>query len=399
MNALRSAYCRIYQGVLRAALPFLPYRDPQVLGSVEDAARMLRERGMRRPLIVTDKGLHALGLVDGLKAALATEGVDFLVFDEVVPNPTIANVEAARYLYLKEGCDCLIAFGGGSSMDCAKACGARLARPNKPIPKMRGILKVLKKTPLLVAVPTTAGTGSETTLAAVITDGETHYKYPINDFPLIPSYAVLDWRVTTGLPGSITATTGMDALVHATEAYIGRSTTKETRACAVEAVSLIRRYLKLAFDEPSNQEARQAMLHAANRAGLAFSKSYVGYVHGVAHSLGGQYGIPHGLANAVICPYVLEMYGSACHKRLGELARLSGVAPQGSSDDEASRIFIQWFRQLNASMGIPDKLEGIDEADIASMAAKADVESNPLYPVPVLMDARELQEIYRAVMA
>ena len=164
-------------------------------------------------------------------------------------------------------------------------------------------------------------------------------------------------------------------------------------------MSLIRRYLKLAFDEPSNQEARQAMLHAANRAGLAFSKSYVGYVHGVAHSLGGQYGIPHGLANAVICPYVLEMYGSACHKRLGELARLSGVAPQGSSDDEAIRIFIQWFRQLNASMGIPDKLEGIDEADIASMAAKADVESNPLYPVPVLMDARELQEIYRAVMA
>ncbi|MGN0073566.1 MAG: iron-containing alcohol dehydrogenase [Coriobacteriales bacterium] len=399
MNALRSAYCRAFQLALRAALPFLPYRDPQVLKSVEDAARMLRERGLHRPLIVTDKGVHGLGLLDGLKEALEAEGLGFRVFDDVVPNPTIANVEAARVLYLQEGCDCLIAFGGGSSMDCAKATGARIARPNKPIPKMRGILKVLKKTPLLVAVPTTAGTGSETTLAAVITDGDTHYKYPINDFPLIPSYAVLDWRVTAGLPKHITATTGMDALVHATEAYIGRSTTKETRACAVEAVSLIRRYLKLAYDEPSNQEARQAMLHAANRAGLAFSKSYVGYVHGVAHSLGGQYGTPHGLANAVICPYVLEMYGPSCRSRLGELARKSGVAPQSSSDEEASRTFIQWFRQLNASMGIPEKLEGIREEDIASMACKADVECNPLYPVPMLMDATELQEIYRKVMA
>ena len=281
--------------------------------------------------------------------ALGCAGIDFLVYDDVVCNPTIDNVEAARYLYLKEGCDCLIAFGGGSSMDCAKACGARLARPNKPIPKMRGILKVMRRTPLIVAVPTTAGTGSETTLAAVITDGQTHYKYPINDFPLIPSYAVLDWKVTAGLPKHITSTTGIDALVHATEAYIGRSTTKETRACAVEAVDLIRRHLKRACDEPSNQEARQAMLHAANRAGLAFSKSYVGYVHAVAHSLGGQYGIPHGLANAVICPYVLEMYGPACHKRLGELARLSGVAPTQASDEQASHIFIEWFRELNAA--------------------------------------------------
>lgn len=399
MNALRSVYCRLFQGALRAALPLLPYRDPVVLGSMDAAARMLRDKGLKRPLIVTDKGVHGLGLVDGLKAALGCAGIDFLVYDDVVCNPTIDNVEAARYLYLKEGCDCLIAFGGGSSMDCAKACGARLARPNRPIPKMRGILKVMRRTPLIVAVPTTAGTGSETTLAAVITDGQTHYKYPINDFPLIPSYAVLDWKVTAGLPKHITSTTGIDALVHATEAYIGRSTTKETRACAVEAVDLIRRHLKCACDEPSNQEARQAMLHAANRAGLAFSKSYVGYVHAVAHSLGGQYGIPHGLANAVICPYVLEMYGPACHKRLGELARLSGVAPAQASDEQASHIFIEWFRELNAALGIPDKLEGICEEDIPAMAAKADVEGNPLYPVPVLMDARELEAVYRKVMA
>lgn len=399
MNLAKSAYCRIFQTVFRIALPFLPYRDPQVLKSVDMAAATLVYHAKKRALIVTDKSIHGLGLVDGLKAALTRRDVDFTVFDDVVPNPTVSNVEAARKLYLETGCDCIIAFGGGSSMDCAKACGARIARPRKPVRKMRGILKVMRSIPLLMAVPTTAGTGSETTLAAVITDDETHYKYPINDFPLIPRYAVLDWRTTAGLPKSITATTGIDALVHATEAYIGRSTTKETRACAIEATSLIRRYLKLAYDEPGNEEARTAMLHAANRAGLAFSKSYVGYVHAVAHSLGGQYGTPHGLANAVICPHVLEMYGESCHARLGELARKSGVAAVDASDAEASRTFIEWFKKLNTSMGIPEKLEGIQKKDIPMMAKHADAEANPLYPVPKLMDAHELEAIYHEVMA
>ena len=399
MNLVKSAYCRVFQTAFRIALPLLPYRDPQVLKSVDMAAATLVYHNKTCALIVTDKSIHGLGLVDGLKAALASRDIDFAVFDDVVPNPTVSNVEAARKLYLEHSCDCIIAFGGGSSMDCAKACGARIARPRKPVRKMRGILKVMRPIPLLMAVPTTAGTGSETTLAAVITDDETHYKYPINDFPLIPRYAVLDWRTTAGLPKSITATTGIDALVHATEAYIGRSTTIETRACAIEATNLIRRYLKLAYDEPANEEARTAMLHAANRAGLAFSKSYVGYVHAVAHSLGGQYGTPHGLANAVICPYVLEMYGASCHKRLGELARKSGVAAPGANDAEASHTFIEWFKELNASMGIPEKLEGIREEDIPLMAKHANAEANPLYPVPKLMDASELESIYHAVMA
>ncbi len=212
-------------------------------------------------------------------------------------------------------------------MDCAKAAGARIVKPRQPVAKMRGILRVRKRLPLLVAVPTTAGTGSETTLAAVITDSATHYKYPINDFPLIPRVAVLDYRTTLGLPKQVTSTTGIDALVHAVEAYIGRSTTKETRANAENAVRLIRAFLKRAYDDGSDAEARAGMLHAAFCAGAAFTKSYVGYVHGVAHSLGGQYGIPHGLANAVVCPYVLDLYGASCHKRLGALARAAGVAP------------------------------------------------------------------------
>ncbi len=399
MNPLRKAYCRIFQTAFRIALPLLPYREPTVLGSVEEAVELLAREGKRRPLIVTDKGIHGLRLIDPLKERLAQAGMAYSVYDETVPNPTIDNVEAARSLYLADGCDAIIAFGGGSSMDCAKAAGARVAKPRQPVSKMRGIIRIRRRLPLLIAVPTTAGTGSETTLAAVITDGKTHYKYPINDFCLIPRYAVLDYRTTLGLPRQVTSTTGIDALVHAVEAYIGRSTTKETRANAEEAVRLVKAYLKRAYDDGSDAEARSGMLRAAFCAGAAFTKSYVGYVHGVAHSLGGQYGVPHGLANAVICPYVLDLYGESCHRRLGRLARTCGIAPADADDAEASRAFIAWFRQLNASMGIPEKIEGIREEDIPMMAARADRESNPLYPVPRLMDARELEQIYRMVMA
>ena len=262
---------------------------------------------------------------------------------------------------------------------------------------MKGLLRVWKKLPTLIAVPTTAGTGSETTLAAVITDSEKHHKYPINDFCLIPHYAVLDYRVTLGLPKNITATTGMDALTHAVEAYIGRSTTRETRAMAEEAVAMIHQHLKNAYDDGSNAEARNAMLRAAYCAGVAFTKSYVGYVHAVAHSLGGQYGTPHGLANAVLLPIVLRMYGSSCQHKLAMLARRSGTVSWGLDDAETAKRFIEWIEQMNASMGIPTRLSGIKDEDISLMARHANQEANPLYPVPLLMSRRELEKIYYAV--
>lgn len=406
MNPLRQAYCRIYQTCFRIALPVLPYREPKPLASFEDAAALLADKGIRRPLVVTDATIERLGLTAELKDALAERGIAYGVFADVVPNPTVSNVEAARAQYLEEGCDAIIAFGGGSAMDCAKVVGARLVRPGKPVSRMRGLLKVLRRLPLFIAVPTTAGTGSETTLAAVITDDETHYKYPINDFSLIPHYAVLDYRTTIGLPKHVTSTTGMDALVHAVEAFIGRSTTAETRARAIEATTLIRRHLRRAYENGQDAEAREGMLRAAYAAGVAFTKSYVGYVHGVAHSLGGQYGIAHGLANAVLLPYFLEEYGAAAHAKLARLARESGVAEEmlgdavHSADDAAcARAFIEWTKKMNASMEIPEKLEGIKESDIPMMAKRADKESNPLYPVPKLMDAGELEKMYRRVMA
>lgn len=345
-------------------------------------------------MIVTDKGIRRLGLTDFLENKLKEHGIAYCVYSRTVANPTIWNVEEARRMYLQYGAQAIIAFGGGSSMDCAKAAGARIVKPRQSVSQMRGILKVRRKLPLLIAVPTTAGTGSETTLAAVITDSKKHHKYPINDFCLIPRYAVLDYHETLDLPPHLTATTGMDALTHAVEAYIGRSTTRGTRKMAEEAVRLISQYIKAAYDNGHDKKARRGMLRAAYYAGAAFTRSYVGYVHAVAHSLGGQYKIPHGLANAVTLPIVLRIYGPACEKKLAKLARRAGIIDKQMDDRRAARSFIQWIQDLNDRMGIPRHFPEINVQDIPLMARHADKEGNPLYPVPLLMDRKELEKIY-----
>ena len=398
MNAFFKLYCRAYQTVFRLALPVLPYREPRILGELKDLPLFLQQQKISAVLLITDKPLRALDMTRGLENDLSAHGIACAVFDDVVPNPTVQNVEDCRAAYLESGAQAMIAFGGGSVMDCAKAAGARVARPGKPVQKMGGLLKVLRKTPMLIAVPTTAGTGSETTLAAVITDPAAHHKYPINDFVLIPDYAVLDYRVTLGLPPMITATTGMDAMTHAVEAYIGRSTNALTRAMAEEAVVLIVQYLQRAWRDGSDAEARAKMLRAAYCAGIAFTRSYVGYVHGVAHSLGGRYGVPHGLANAVILPYFLEEYGPSCRKKLARLARKAGLAGGDASDSAAAQAMIDWIKQANAAMGIPTSIPEIRKEDIPAMAAYAAKESNPLYPVPKLMDRHELEAMYLKLM-
>lgn len=257
MNTFSKIYCRSFQAVLRAVLPVLPYRDPKVLAAVQDIPVCLKEKGIHRVLIVTDGFLHLSGMLEPLKKALSAEDVAYTVYDEVTPNPTILNVELAREKYIANHCQGLIGFGGGSAIDCAKAVGARIARPSLPIPKMKGILKIWLPIPYLIAVPTTAGTGSETTLATVITDHNTSHKFPINDFPLIPKVAVLDPEMTRSLPQHLTATTGMDALTHAIEAYIGNSTTKQTRTAALKAAQLIAENLEKAYQNGNDMAARK----------------------------------------------------------------------------------------------------------------------------------------------
>ena len=292
MNKLRKIYCRTFQKAFKFALPFLPYRNPEVVGSVKALPEILLKKKCDNVLIITDKGIRSLGLTERLEKALKENQISYSIYDKTVANPTTVNVQEAENLWYQSGSKAIIGFGGGSSMDCAKAVAARIAKPNQSLAQMKGILKVHKKLPLLIAIPTTAGTGSETTLAAVITDAETRHKYAINDFPLIPRYAVLDPKVTLSLPPFITATTGMDALTHAVEAYIGNSTTPGTRKNALDAVKLIFENLDRAYNDGSDKEARKNMLRASYFAGCAFTKSYVGYVHAVAHTLGGQYNVP-----------------------------------------------------------------------------------------------------------
>lgn len=397
MNPIKAIYCRSVQAALRAALPVLPYREPQVFHNCGELSTVFQKENIRRVLIVTDAGIVRSGIAAQLEAVLDEDDISYAVYDQTRPNPTVVNVEQALSLYRRYRCQALIAIGGGSSMDCAKAVGARLARPGTPLGKLKGTLRILRPLPTLIAIPTTAGTGSETTLAAVITDTQAQHKYVMNDFVLIPKYAVLDARLTLSLPPHLTATTGMDALTHAVEAYIGRSTTRQTRQEALEATRLVFANVERAYRNGRDYEARSNMLTAAYRAGIAFSRSYVGYVHAVAHSLGGQYNIPHGLANAVLLPYVLERYGSCIHRKLHDLAVAAGVASPHEEDADAAAKFIRAIRQLNARMGIPATLEGIRPEDIPVMAAHAEKEANPLYPVPRLMTREELTFFYEQV--
>lgn len=398
MNIFKKIYCRSFQTVFKIALPFLPYRKPKIIGALTGIPEILDKKKKMCPIIITDPGIAKLGILNMLTDVFDKADVKYCVYDKTVANPTTDTVEEALAIYKENNCDCIIGFGGGSSMDCAKAVGVRVARPNTHLSKLGGILKVHAKLPLLIAIPTTAGTGSETTLAAVIVDARTRHKYAINDFPLIPRYAVLDPKVTLTLPASITATTGMDALTHAVEAYIGNSTTPGTRKDAIMATELIFANLDTAFNDGNNVTARKNMLKAAYYAGCAFTKSYVGYVHAVAHSLGGEYNVPHGLANAVILPMVLEGYGKSIYKKLHTLAIAAKVADSDMTDEEAAKAFIQAVKDMKVRFNIGDTIPQIKEKDISKMASYADKEANPLYPVPVLMDKKELEKFYYALM-
>lgn len=398
--SMSKLYYRTFQIALRITSYFLPWRQPQLLegvGSLGKLPAFIRCKGIGNVLIVTDHGLVALGLMEGLLSGLSAAGIRYIIYDKTVPNPTIDNIEEALAMYRANQCDGIIAFGGGSPIDCAKGVAARVARSKKSIPQMKGLLKVLGRIPPLTAIPTTAGTGSETTLAAVVTNSQTHEKYALNDISLIPHYAVLDPSLTVKLPPHITSTTGMDALTHAVEAYIGRSNTARTRRYSQEAVKLVFENLYCAYIDEANLDARAKMQKAAFLAGAAFTRAYVGYIHAIAHTLGGFYGVPHGLANAVILPYLLDYFGASAHKPLAELADLAGISAPGDSFAQKAECFIAAVRDMNRKMDIPEKIKGIQEQDIPVMAERALSEAHPLYPVPKIMTRQEMIHIFNLI--
>nr|WP_309100609.1 iron-containing alcohol dehydrogenase [Fredinandcohnia onubensis] len=393
-------YCRTFQRSMKFASFILPWRKPELLEGENSLLRLpplIKSLEIENVLIITDAGITSIGLMNPFLQGLREEGVDYFIYDKTVPNPTIDNIEEALQLYNENHCQGIVAFGGGSPMDCAKGVGARVARPSKSIPQMKGIFKVMKKLPPLFAIPTTAGTGSEATLAAVVSNSKTHEKYAIMDTSLIPHYAVLDPFLTVKLPPHITAATGIDALTHAVEAYIGKSNTNETIECSRKAVKLIFENLYEAYSNGSNITARKNMQTAAYLAGIAFTRAYVGNVHAIAHTLGGFYAVPHGLANAIVLPYVLEYYGDSVHKPLAELADLIGISELSDSEEKKAKKFIEAIKKLSEDMKIPKKVSRIVEGDIPLMVERALKEANPLYPVPMILSEKEMTELYQLI--
>jgi alcohol dehydrogenase class IV len=305
-------------------------------------------------------------------------------------------VETGYKTYKDNGCQAIVALGGGSRIDCAKGIAAKTVHPKKTVAQLQGLLKVHRPIPPFVAIPTTAGAGSETTVAAVITDSATHRKAAINDPFLIPRYAVLDPELTVGLPPHTTAITGMDALAHAVEAYTNKTyNTKLEDRLAKEAVKLIHDNILIAFDDGKNLEARQNMQRAAFYAGRSFTRGCVGYVHAIGHTLGGLYGVPHGLAMAVLLPHVMRKFGSSAQRRLAELADECGIS--GANDAQKSDAFLRWIEQTNEKMGLPDRFSIIQDKDIDQMISWARKEANPLYPVPAVWGKEDFRQLIDSI--
>ena len=401
MDEMKKAWYRTFQMAVNIGGRFLYWRKPIPItgeGSTGRIPELLRANQVTKVMVVTGRHVGR-ELAPAIIGNIQNAGIDCVHFSEVEANPSTTTVFKIRDLYLTEGCNGFLAIGGGSPMDAAKAAAALVVRPHKPITKMGGLFKVMHKLPPFIAVPTTAGTGSETTIAAVITEADTRHKYAIMDICLVPRYAVLDPEMTRKLPAPTTATTGMDALTHAVEAYLcWTNRTRESDRLAEEATVAIFQYLERAYKDGDDMQARSEMLIAAYKAGYAFTRAGVGNVHAIAHTLGGLYGTPHGLANAVILPIVLEDYGEKVYHRLARLSELTGLMTQGS-DEAKAQAFIGEIYAMNKRMGIPRGFDHIRREDIPQMVQWALQEANPTYPVPVLYDEQRCTKVIERIIA
>ncbi len=391
---------RGYLMALKAVTAVMPFRWPEVYegpGSALVLVRRLAADGHRRVLVVSDATLVRLGVLEPLCSELERLGVEVARFDAITPDPTIDQVEAGLEALQRHAATALLAVGGGSPIDAAKLIGAR-ARNRKPVARMAGLFRVHRGMLPLYAVPTTAGTGSEATLAAVVRDPERQRKLAAVDPRLIPIAAALDAELMVGLPPPITAATGMDALTHAVEAFISRNALARTDEKALEAARLIVRHLPAAHRNGENREARQQMARAAHLAGIAFTQAGVGYVHAIAHQLGARYGTPHGLANAIVMPRVLDHALPACEGRLAKLARHCGIGPEHGSPRHQAEAFVAHVRDLKQAFGIPDHLAELRDADIPAIARAARAEARFTYAVPRYLDQPSAEALVRDLL-
>mgnify|MGYP000435479805 CR=1 FL=1 len=368
-------------------------------GAIQEIANEAKARAFKKAFVCSDPDLIKFGVTGKVTDVLDHSGLAYEIYSDIKANPTIENVQHGVQAFKDAEADYIIAIGGGSSMDTAKAIGIIIANPEfEDVRSLEGVAPTKNPCVPIIAVPTTAGTAAEVTINYVITDVEKKRKFVCVDSHDMPVIAVVDPEMMSSMPKGLTASTGMDALTHAVEAYIGNSTTPGTRKNALDAVRLIFENLDTAYTDGNNIEARRNMLRASYFAGCAFTKSYVGYVHAIAHSLGGKYNVPHGLANAVILPMVLETYGDSITHKLRNLAVTAGLCDKHEDDKTAARMFIDAIKDMKKRFGIGDHIPEIQETDIPELAHYADKEGNPLYPVPVLMDAHELEKFYYILM-
>lgn len=396
---LHKYFARGFQKIMKQGAKVLDWTPPLLLrgeGILELLPNTLSARNYNKVLIVTDKGIRDLGLLDRLLDGLAKMNIEYIIYDNTVPNPTDQNAREAAIKYKENSCSAIIGFGGGSALDCAKGAAVVVGTGNADLQQYHGLLKVRKKLPPIIAVPTTSGTGSEGTIATVITDSVRHTKYAISDTVLLPEIAVLDAGLIANLPKTITAHTGMDALSHAVEAYINKSNTKETRKMAEVAVKLIYDNLPSAF-ENGDKIARYNMQYAAYLAGRAFTRAYVGNIHAISHQIGAKYPVAHGEANAIVMPYVLKEYGDIVHEDLAKLADCAGVTAPGDTDKVKAEKFIDSILEMNKAFGIGDHILEIEASDVDEMVGYAFDEANPNYPVPVIFSKEKFKEMYMKV--
>lgn len=394
-------FIRIYQFLFSRVSKLLTIPSPELISRPGALADILTSTDVNKNdkfLIVSDPMLEKLGLVKKLTDILDKENTTYTIFTNLQQNPSIKNVEDGLLEFKKSNCTSVIALGGGSPMDCAKGILARISSPNRTIRQMKGLFKVKGKTPYFIAIPTTAGTGSETTVVAVITDTDTHEKFAVNDFKLVPNLAILDAELMVGLPRGITAATGMDALTHTIEAYTNIYHGKDTEDLALKGAKLIFENLEKAYNNGSNLVARQNMSTASFYAGRAFTKDYVGYIHAIAHNLGGLYGVPHGLANAIILPHLLEHFGASIYKRLGDISDYCNLMPKDNNEKEKANNLISKIRSMNSNMGIPSTIKELKKDDIPLIVKRALKEAHPDYPVPLLFSKSEFTKIVEGLL-
>lgn len=397
---MKTLYYKFRAFVVTWLLRLLPRHSPVVFkgqGSAVVLTEQLAILGFKKVLIVTDAFLAGSGILDGIKQQLEKDGVDYAIFDGVLPDPAFDQVQAGEALLRTESCEAVIAVGGGSVLDAGKLIALLHTNPGD-LASFDGIQKAKHPGLPLFAVPTTAGTGSEITLASVITDPESHRKVPVVDSKLIPGYVALDAEIMKGMPKGITAATGMDALTHAVESYLSTASTPGTELQATAAVRLIFKYLARAWHDGNDMEARDGMAVASFYAGAAFGRTSVGYVHGIAHQLGRVCHTPHGNANAMVLPEVLAAYGSCAHQRLADLALLVELGAEGDAPAQLARSFIQAIIDLRNEIELPLKPEGLQASDIPGIVEDALTEAGDLYPVPRYMSDVEITTIVRGLL-